>query len=276
MLGKSYTYLKGSISRASAPAYSSNPVRMLAGSAWQVLFQAATETYGVGHPIDSLSWWGVAGGNLSMSIGGAARVRYSPYGTVAFFVGGTAGLGFIQDNPGRDPVGIIEVNPGNQNYPCIVGSNATGQSNDVFQARTGAGPGAGQIGSRTAGVRGTGHADFKTVQVWPVTVAQLDSILSPVVNDGSLSHGHLYEIVSVGTSNFVNHGAATNTVGTIFVAVWDGDSSKSGTVRFLRMGQRAFVLDSSVAASGNFGAVVVGGGSHKVPVYHDGTDWRIG
>jgi hypothetical protein len=41
-------------------------------------------------------------------------------------------------------------------------------------------------------------------------------------------------------------------------------------------GQRAFVSDSTVAASGNFGAAVAGGGSNVVPVYSDGTNWRIG
>ena len=41
-------------------------------------------------------------------------------------------------------------------------------------------------------------------------------------------------------------------------------------------GARHFVTDSTVAASGNFGAAVTGGGSDIVPVYSDGTSWRIG
>lgn len=41
-------------------------------------------------------------------------------------------------------------------------------------------------------------------------------------------------------------------------------------------GMRAFVSDSTLGASGNFGAVVVGSGSNSVPVYHDGTSWKIG
>jgi hypothetical protein len=41
-------------------------------------------------------------------------------------------------------------------------------------------------------------------------------------------------------------------------------------------GSRAFVTDASVAASGNFGSIVAGGGSNKVPVYTDGTNWLIG
>ena len=41
-------------------------------------------------------------------------------------------------------------------------------------------------------------------------------------------------------------------------------------------GARDFVSDSSVAGSGNFGAIVAGGGANAVPVYCDGTNWRIG
>jgi len=38
-------------------------------------------------------------------------------------------------------------------------------------------------------------------------------------------------------------------------------------------GSRAFVTDSSVST---FGTTVAGGGSTKVPVYSDGTNWKVG
>lgn len=41
----------------------------------------------------------------------------------------------------------------------------------------------------------------------------------------------------------------------------------------LGAGARAFVIDSSVST---FGSTVAGGGSTKVPVYSDGTDWKVG
>ena len=41
----------------------------------------------------------------------------------------------------------------------------------------------------------------------------------------------------------------------------------------LGVGARAFVIDSSVST---FGTTVAGGGSVKVPVYSDGTDWKVG
>jgi hypothetical protein len=39
------------------------------------------------------------------------------------------------------------------------------------------------------------------------------------------------------------------------------------------VGARAFVTDSSVST---FGTTVAGGGSTKVPVYSDGTNWKVG
>lgn len=41
-------------------------------------------------------------------------------------------------------------------------------------------------------------------------------------------------------------------------------------------GAKAIITDSTVAASGNFGAIAVGGGGNVVPVFSDGVDWLIG
>ena len=39
------------------------------------------------------------------------------------------------------------------------------------------------------------------------------------------------------------------------------------------LGTRTFVTDANATT---FNSVVAGGGANLVPVYHDGTDWRIG
>lgn len=49
-----------------------------------------------------------------------------------------------------------------------------------------------------------------------------------------------------------------------------------GTAAAAGAGARAFIDDSTPTAEFNFGAVAVGGGANVVPVYSDGTDWRIG
>jgi len=41
-------------------------------------------------------------------------------------------------------------------------------------------------------------------------------------------------------------------------------------------GARAFINNGNLAASGNFGAQVIGGGSNLVPVWCNGTNWYIG
>lgn len=41
-------------------------------------------------------------------------------------------------------------------------------------------------------------------------------------------------------------------------------------------GAREFITDANLVAAGNFGQVVGGGGSNSVPIYSDGTNWRIG
>jgi hypothetical protein len=41
-------------------------------------------------------------------------------------------------------------------------------------------------------------------------------------------------------------------------------------------GRKAFINNANLAAAGNFGSLVSGGGSNTVPVYSDGTNWRIG
>jgi hypothetical protein len=42
------------------------------------------------------------------------------------------------------------------------------------------------------------------------------------------------------------------------------------------IGSRTLITDCSLVAAGNYGAVAVGGGTNVVPVYSDGTNWRIG
>lgn len=42
------------------------------------------------------------------------------------------------------------------------------------------------------------------------------------------------------------------------------------------IGARSFVTDANATMAAGVGTTVVGGGSNKVPVYCDGTNWLIG
>jgi hypothetical protein len=43
-----------------------------------------------------------------------------------------------------------------------------------------------------------------------------------------------------------------------------------------REGARAYVVDATLAAAGNFGGAVAGGGANKTPVWCNGAGWFIG
>jgi hypothetical protein len=49
-----------------------------------------------------------------------------------------------------------------------------------------------------------------------------------------------------------------------------------GTASAAGAGARAFINDSNVPAATNFGTVAVSGNTNTVPVYSDGTNWRVG
>lgn len=83
-------------------------------------------------------------------------------------------------------------------------------------------------------------------------------------NTGSWVKTRTSSITAGGDAEFISARTAP-------VAVADLPAAASGNA-----GMRMFVNDASVAASGNFGSVVAGSGSNTVPVYSDGSDWRIG
>ncbi len=64
---------------------------------------------------------------------------------------------------------------------------------------------------------------------------------------------------------------AANSNGTVAFLVSDLPSASTAGE-----GARSFVTDSDTAASGNFASTFAGGGANSVPVYSDGTVWRIG
>ena len=81
------------------------------------------------------------------------------------------------------------------------------------------------------------------------------------------------DYVAPGTDNTISSGSPSARWSKIFTA----QNSVSGLGSAAsNSGARAMVSDSTVAASGNFGAVVASGGANVVPVYSDGSNWRIG
>jgi hypothetical protein len=85
-----------------------------------------------------------------------------------------------------------------------------------------------------------------TVEYDPQYINQLNNILRLYFNQ---------------IDNAVNQPSTPVTVAKLSSAVISG------------VGARGFVTDSSVST---FGSTVAGGGSTKVPVYSDGTNWKVG
>jgi len=67
--------------------------------------------------------------------------------------------------------------------------------------------------------------------------------------------------------NTLDNFVAQFTLGGVYTVATLPDASVLG------VGARAFVTDASVST---FGSTVLGGGSTKVPVYSDGTNWKVG
>lgn len=80
---------------------------------------------------------------------------------------------------------------------------------------------------------------------------------------GNVYTGNGVNILNSSTNNVVFDAGYTYTVATLPTVATNAYMN-------------TFVSDSTVAASGNFGAIVAGSGANKVPVYSDGTNWRIG
>jgi hypothetical protein len=93
-----------------------------------------------------------------------------------------------------------------------------------------------------------------------------DNVVLWVPNQGDSHRASITSLIEYIEENF--DGVVCNTVQTLastYAQLPNATSAGAGT--------RAFVTDGSTAT---FGATVAGGGSNKVPVYSDGTNWKVG
>lgn len=103
-----------------------------------------------------------------------------------------------------------------------------------------------------------------------ITSNNLTVTSSPVVSAGNIAVNIPNSISLSGniTSNNLIANMLVKSVAISFASLPTAANAGAGT--------RAFISDGNLAASTNFGAAVAGGGSNNVPVYSDGTAWRIG
>jgi hypothetical protein len=101
------------------------------------------------------------------------------------------------------------------------------------------------------------------------TVTQLsggDQLPVYVSNQGDARRSSITTLISYVEANFANVVAQTvNTIPVTLVQLPTATVAGAGT--------RAFITDGSTTT---FGATVSGGGANKVPIYSDGTNWKVG
>lgn len=93
---------------------------------------------------------------------------------------------------------------------------------------------------------------------------QLSYSVTPTFQFGS-SSSHNLDLVAGGTTRLTVRTDSTVTQAALTVATLPAAAGLSGA--------RAFVTDANATT---FASIVAGGGSNRVPVYCDGTNWRIG
>ena len=93
-----------------------------------------------------------------------------------------------------------------------------------------------------------------------------DNVVLWVPNQGDSRRASITTFIQFIEENF--DGVVANTIQTT-PSVY----SQLPTATVAGAGTRAFITDGSTAT---FGATVTGGGSNIVPVYSDGTNWKVG
>ena len=169
-------------------------------------------------------------------------------------------------------------------------ANTTGISTTGFIAATGSITTNGAISSTT----GTGRVFIATDSGGSISLGRADGVASaPYIDFNSGATSIDFDARIAVTAGNGTVGAATLTIAAGSLAVGNTNvtgflttSSYSKTTATIvgslvaaataGAGARSFVTDSTVVASGNFGAIVAGTGANPVPVYSDGTNWRIG
>lgn len=100
-------------------------------------------------------------------------------------------------------------------------------------------------------------------------------------NSNTTTAGNVYfGTLRAGSVNIGKSGTNVNITGTVTVSATLKTTATTlatlGSASSAGAGTRAFITDGNLVAAGNFGAVVGGSSGNSVPVYSDGTDWRIG
>ena len=83
-------------------------------------------------------------------------------------------------------------------------------------------------------------------------------------------------VTTAAQPNITSTGTLTTLIVTGSVKTSSTTFSGLGSASTAGAGARSFVTDANLVVTGNFGATMSGSGANSVPVYSDGTNWKIG
>jgi hypothetical protein len=187
--------------------------------------------------------------NLAYSVVNAAQPNITSVGTLNIntltISGGTNGQYLQTDGTGN----LAWVAGGGSGNGAVGGSNTQIQFND-----------AGSFGGQS----GFTFNKISNVLATPGNITATGNIIgASLTTSGVLSVTGNANIGNIGTSSVVSATSVTTT-----------PTAYANLIAVA--GARAFINNGNLAAAGNFGAQVIGGGSNIVPVWSNGTNWYIG
>lgn len=217
-----------------------------------------------------------------------AAVEFGPVGTGRHCVASVAGANIIFNDgssnyiTGLSAVNFLAANNGyiqmdNQNFTIAgnaIGTGTPPNGTVVFQCLNG-----GVIAAKNVNWHSTTWNNAGSVFKYFLSV------------NGVLNTGGAAGVTAIpGALSLINNGGITDSLGTFqaaasVLAFFNGSFTyvSTGTVASLAglaaafgVGARAFATDANATIIAGIGTTAVGGGTNKVPVYSDGTNWIIG
>lgn len=231
---------------------------------------------GNGILINSSNVTGAYSGNATLSLGNSG-VTAATYTNPTITVDSTGRVITASNNTVSGTVTSVGLSPGTGIQ--ITGGPITGNGlitvTNTGVTRLTAGTGitlTGSTGNITIGTQTGGTVTFANISSNSLTVAggpitSAGTINVELPNNISVS-GNITTTAGNVSANIITANSYIKTLAVTFAALPSAATAGAGA--------RAFITDGNLAVTGNFGAQVTGGAGNNVPVYSDGTDWRIG
>lgn len=198
-----------------------------------------------------------ANANVAFTVANAAQANITSVGTLTSLeVTGNVTAGNVYANSGTIGATTLTIS-GNGSFGNIAGIFANTTSNIRIPAAAG-----------NVNISASGNANILVV------TGTGANITGTIGVSGNANVGNIGSAAVVATANI--SGANIITAAAAVVKTTSTTVASLPSAATVGAGARSFVTDGNLTATGNFGAIIGGSQSNAVPVYSDGTNWRIG